>query len=266
MLKLSYWFLQESNVVLFFGLKNRLVVLTFADMFFKSDIKQKGGRDYRYYRLCESYREGRHIRNRTLLVVGDLESLLPADRIPLLGKRINQVYHEGKTFMISSLRDDRVEELCMEYVARLREAEKEERQRKKVAGIEEVYLDRTANSEVREAGAEWLCLQACRQLLLPEYFETFGWDGESAALAMTQVVSRAVCPASELRTARWLRENSALCELAGIDPEGITKDELYGMAHRLHRERDGLGRHFSSRTNDLFSLEDSIILYDLTYS
>ena len=173
--------------------------------------------DYTHYRLCESYREGRFIRNRTLLSVGDLETELPADKIGLLCKRINQVYYEGKTFIISTLRDKKVEALCMEYVSRLREAEKAVKEKNKVLGIEEVYVDKTTNSDVREVGAEWLCRQACGQLLLPEYFETFGWDKQSASLA-----------------------------------------------HRLYREKDGLERHFSNRTNDLFSLDDKILVFDLS--
>jgi len=36
------------------------------------------------------------------------------------------------------------------------------------------------------------------------------------------------------------------------------------MAHRLYREKNGLERHLSNRTNDLFSLDDRIIIYDLT--
>lgn len=233
-------------------------------MFFKTSIKQKGGAHYTHYRLCESYREGRFIRNRTLLSIGDLESELPADKISLLCKRLNQVYYEGKTFVISSFRDDQVEALCTNYVAQLREAETAEKAIKKAAGIEEVYVDKTTNSHVREVGAEWLSLQACRQLLLTEYFESTGWDKESARLAITQIVSRAVYPASEYKTNRWLKENSALCELTGTDASSITKDKLYGMAHRLYREKDGLERHLSSRTNDLFSLDDRIIIYDLT--
>lgn len=233
-------------------------------MFFKTSIKQKGGLAYTHYRLCESYREGRFIRNRTLLSVGDLETELPADKIGLLCKRINQVYYEGKTFIISSLRDEKVEALCMEFVSRLRDAEKAVKEKNKALGIEEVYVDKTTNSDVREVGAEWLCRQACWQLLLPEYFETFGWDKQSASLAMTQVIGRAVYPASELKTARWMKENSALCELTGIDPSSITKDKLYGMAHRLYREKDGLERHFSNRTNDLFSLDDKILVFDLS--
>lgn len=233
-------------------------------MFFKTSIKQKGGVDYTHYRLCESYREGRFIRNRTLLSIGDLESKLPADKIGLLCKRINQVYHEGKTFVISSFRDERVEALCADYVGRLREAETAEKAIKRAAGIEEVYVDRTTNSHVREVGAEWLGLQACRQLLLPEYFESTGWDKESAGLAITQVISRAVYPASEYKTNRWLKENSALCELTGTDASTITKDKLYGMAHRLYREKNGLEHHLSTRTNDLFSLDDRILIFDLT--
>lgn len=233
-------------------------------MFFKTSIKQKGGVDYTHYRLCESYREGRFIRNRTLLSIGNLESELPVEKVKLLCKRINQVYHEGKVFMISTLRDDRVEALCKKYVEQLHEAGKEEKQKKKAAGIEEVYVDKTTNSHVREVGAEWLCLQACGQLLLPEYFEATGWDKGVARLAMAQIISRAVYPASELKTVRWLKENSALCELAGVDPSGITKDRLYAMAHRLYRDKDGLERHFCNRTNDLFSLDDRIIIYDLT--
>jgi len=102
-------------------------------MFFKTSIKQKDGAHYTHYRLCESYREGRFTRNRTLLSIGELESELPADKISLLCKRINQVYYEGKMFVISSFRDDRVEALCTNYVAQLREAETAEKAIKKAA-------------------------------------------------------------------------------------------------------------------------------------
>lgn len=239
-------------------------VTTFVSMFFKTSIKQKGGVDYTHYRLCESYREGRFIRNRTLLSIGDLESELPAGKISLLCKRVNQVYYEGKTFVISSFRDDQVETLCAKYVAQLREAETAAKAIRKAAGIEEVYVDKTTSGHVREVGAEWLSLQACRQLLLPEYFESTGWDKESAGLAITQIISRAVYPASEYKTCRFLKENTALCELTGADASTLTKDKLYGMAHRLYREKNGLERHLSNRTNDLFCLDDRIIIYDLT--
>jgi hypothetical protein len=94
--------------------------------------------------------------------------------------------------------------LCTKYVGLLHEAQKIEKAKKKAAGIEQVYIDRTTNSDIREVGGEWLCLQACRQLLLPEYLETFGWEKQDIALALTQIIARAVYPASEYKTSRWV--------------------------------------------------------------
>lgn len=147
-------------------------------MFFKTSIKQKGGSDYTHYRLCESYREGRFIRNRTLLSIGDPESELPREKIGFLCKWINRVYYEGKTFIISTLQNERVEASCLKYVELLREAEKVEKERKKSAGIEGIFVDKTTHGDVREVGAEWLCLQACRQLLLPDILKP--WDGTNS--------------------------------------------------------------------------------------
>ena len=73
-----------------------------------------------------------------------------------------------------------------------------------------------------------------------------------------------IYPASELKTVSWIKENSAVCELTGYDPEKITKDKLYGISKKLYEEKSGLENHLSRCTNDLFKLQDKIILYDLT--
>jgi hypothetical protein len=83
-------------------------------------------------------------------------------------------------------------------------------------------------------------------------------------LAATQVISRAVYPASELKTTRRIRENSAVCELTGYDIEKLTKDKLYQSALSLYELKDDLEKHLSKHTNELFDIEDKIILYDLT--
>jgi len=83
-------------------------------------------------------------------------------------------------------------------------------------------------------------------------------------LAATQIVSRAIYPASELKTVRWIKENSAVCEFTGYDPDKVTKDRHYQSALHLYRTKDVLEKHLSKRTNELFDLEDKIILYDLT--
>jgi hypothetical protein len=91
-----------------------------------------------------------------------------------------------------------------------------------------------------------------------------GFTEEQIQLAATQIVSRAVYPASELKTASWIKENSAIGELTGYDCEKITKDRLYESALRLYAVKDQLEQHLSHKTNELFDISDKIVLYDLT--
>jgi hypothetical protein len=53
-------------------------------------------------------------------------------------------------------------------------------------------------------------------------------------------------------------------ELTGINTRRLTKDNLYKISHLLYSQKAGLEDYLSQRTNDLFNLEDRIILYDLT--
>jgi hypothetical protein len=69
---------------------------------------------------------------------------------------------------------------------------------------------------------------------------------------------------SELCTSRWIKENSSVCELTGYPVEKITKDQLYRISLKLYEEKSKLECYLSHRTNELFDMEDKIILYDLT--
>ncbi|MCH7411559.1 IS1634 family transposase [Belliella sp. DSM 111904] len=127
-----------------------------------------------------------------------------------------------------------------------------------------VDMDTLQHSNAREIGAENIAYQTWEKLNLTPLLLSVGFSPEQAMLAATQVVSRAVYPASELKTVRWVKENSAVCELTGCDMEKVTKDRLYKSALDLYKVRDSIESHLSRRTNELFDLEDKIILYDLT--
>jgi len=70
-------------------------------------------------------------------------------------------------------------------------------------------------------------------LQLAGYLRYIGFSEEDTQLAITQIISRAVYPASELETARWIRENSAVCELTDYPLKKITKDKLYRSSLKL---------------------------------
>jgi hypothetical protein len=73
-----------------------------------------------------------------------------------------------------------------------------------------------------------------------------------------------VYPASELETARWIQENSAVCEITKYPLEKLTKDKLYKSSLRLFEHKEDIEKYLSVKTNQLFDLQDKIYLYDLT--
>lgn len=130
--------------------------------------------------------------------------------------------------------------------------------------IEIVKLATLKNKDAREIGSEWLCKQAFDPLGIGDFLKRQKWDDEKISLATTHIISRAIYPASELKTVLFIKENFAVSAITGADKNKITKDRLYGISHKLYSVKDALEQHLSKRTNELFDLEDKIILYDLT--
>jgi len=140
----------------------------------------------------------------------------------------------------------------------------ESRKRMEAGDWQRVDMNSIENRDVRELGAEWMSLQTLRQLGIDRYVDAYKWSSHDRDLALAHIVCRAVYPASELKTLRYMQENSSICELLGLDVNEITKSVLYRISHRLYVEKEGLEKHLSSRTNELFDLEDRILLYDLS--
>ena len=227
-----------------------------------------------YYRLVESYRDERdRVSHRTLLNVGFIDKLVDIEQLNqvrrILCNRYEEALGQQKLFEIKQDNEPIVNQLVEEYWGRLvkenridvgqqEKKEPTERQRRMVDS------DSIRNYDVREIGSEWICYQALEQLQLPGFLIKIGFDDESMRLAITQIISRAVYPASELETARWIQENSAVCEITKYPLEKLTKDKLYESALRLFEHKDEIENHLSVKTNQLFDIQDRIYLYDLT--
>ena len=233
-------------------------------MYFKFSLRHNPATDQPdcYYRLVESYRnEYNRVCHRTLLNIGfvDLE-------VETLNKirRILQERFDRKAPLF-----EETDELALKwadyYWDKLIKTNKVDVSDKAFEKSKRmVDIDTLKHKNAREVGAEWMCYQALSQLTFKEKLESLGWEEEDIQLALTQVISRAVYPFSENRTTRWIKENSAICEITGYPIEKITKDKLYKSALDLYKIKDSLEKHLSQKTNELFDLQDKIYLYDLT--
>lgn len=217
-----------------------------------------------YYRLCESYRDEYGMpRQRMVIGLGRLDEIPTVDQKVLFNERINQLI-KGKPSLYGPCPDTAVEKLAQYYYGQIRLKRKVDKKGVAPEDIETVKINTLENKEIYNIGSESVCYQAFKQLGIDNFLAARGWDSEQINLAATHIISRAVYPASELKTASWIKENSAACELAGYDKGKITKDKLYGISHKLYREKTGLENYLSRCTNNLFDLHDKVILYDLT--
>jgi len=227
-----------------------------------------------YYRLLESYRNQiGNVCHRTILSAGFLDEL-SAEQLILIQKILTaKVANVNNSLFELPYSDDLV---VLDYVDRfytrmvkekridVLEEKPQAKPNKNGKDYQNIDINSLRNKDIREIGAEWLSYQAIGQLRIASFLEQQGWDISDIQLALTHIISRAVYPASELKTSSWIKENSAVCEVTGFDVEKITKDRLYQVSVQLYHEKEALEQYLSSRTNELFDIEDRIILYDLT--
>ena len=248
----------------------------FAFMYFKVSMRTnpETGQYSGYYRLVESFRDFRDkICHRTILNAGYLDELT-SDQLNLIQKILTErVKNTGNALFEVPCSDDAlvlhfVEKFYNRMIAEKRidvllDAPKK-KPFSKGKDLEIIDLNSIRNKDVKEIGAEWLSYQATEQLHLRAFLERQGLSNDDINLAQTHIISRAVYPASENETVRWIKENSAICEVTGFDIEKVTKDRLYQISKKLYTLKDNLEQHLSLRTNELFDIEDKIVLYDLT--
>lgn len=216
------------------------------------------------YRLVESYRNSTgRVCHRTILNIGFLEGDLSADQLNLIARRLTDLYQQKASLFPET--DPLVVKWVNEFWNRI--------VNEKRLGLtlynpdsRMIYTDTIRHNNVREIGAEWIYYNTWQQLGMDKVLIDNGFSESEVQLAQTQVFSRAIYPDSELATSKWIKENSAITEIMGFDLDRVNKDCLYKSALRLNTIQKQLEHHLSIRTNELFDIQDKIVLYDLTKS
>lgn len=215
-----------------------------------------------YYRLVESYRNAQgRVCHRTILNIGFIEDELSPEQLNIIARTLTDIYEQKETLFKQS--DPLINKWVSDLWSKIVAGQKLDLTLYK-NNSRMVDADTIEHKNVREIGSEWMCYNTWHQLGLDELLEEQGFSELDKQLAQTQIVSRAVYPASELATSKWIKENSAICELTGFPIKKMNKDRLYRGALKLYGIKERLEQHLSIKTNELFDIQDKIVLYDLT--
>lgn len=135
---------------------------------------------------------------------------------------------------------------------------------RRTATFEEIDTASIDTDKCREVGAEWLCLNMARELKISDFLKEKGFLQKETELALLCMISRAVFPGSEHKTAQLLEHNSSLYELFNTMNSAPNRFGLYRMAEQLSEHFDDFTNHVYQNTLDIFGLKDTLMIYDLT--
>lgn len=226
----------------------------------KTSIKSKSdGSHYFTYRLVESRRTGKGVRQHTLLNLG-ADFSLPQEKWPDLTRRIEEIL-SGQQSLFATDRD--IEKLAQSYAAKIissyQDIEKQEDN-----DFREVDLDSLEVSRPRTVGAEHVALETLRLLDLDRKLKDLGFNGPQTAAAIGTIIGRCCMPGSELATHAWLQERSGLGELIDYDFNNLSLYGLYQVSDQLLKKKAAIEEHLYEKQRSLFGLQETITLYDLT--
>ena len=231
------------------------------------------GEDEKYYRLKESYRDasGRPC-TRLLLTVGFIHGLSPVEirdvARGLTYKYDNQDKRELWNDKLCCY-SDVVRQKIDEYWKMLVEEDKLDLIHDAIEDSKEkahrmVDTETLEHKEARDIGAEWLCLQALRQVGFDKFLLSLGWAEEDVKLAIAHLIVRTVYTPSELRSMRIMQRNSAVCWLVDLALKDVKHRKVYSVADWFLKEKTRIEKYLCHVTDDLFRPTNRIMLFDLT--
>jgi transposase len=207
-------------------------------MYLRHTTRKKDGKVHRYWRLVRSVRVGRRVIQQTVAHLGELDEHGRLEARALARTLIG-------TPEQATLFDDGSSHLTVPV--RLKGI-RVERSRQ----FGDVYL---ALALWRGTGLAQLCEQ-----LLPTGKVQVPWE----KIASVLVAARLCEPSSELHIAEDWYRRTALSDLLQLKDEQVNKDRLYRALDELLVHKAAIETHLSQRCGELFSIQNEVLLYDVT--
>lgn len=126
-----------------------------------------------------------------------------------------------------------------------------------------VLVDGVRCDQSREAGPVHVGYQFWRRLELDSILEKVGLSQGARRLTLAMILNRLIHPTSELAMPDWIR-TTALADILGVDFSALAEDALYRNLDKLHEHRVAIESALADREQNLFGLDQTVFLYDVT--
>jgi transposase len=129
--------------------------------------------------------------------------------------------------------------------------------------VDGVLLDEVQHETVSELGPALVALDAWNRLGFDDCLRQLGFNDRQRRDAAATVINRLVASVSEHRLDQWVSQ-TALPELLGEKLLVQGDDRYYRVSDKLLLHQKSIEEHIRARQDSLFSLQRSVLLYDLT--
>ena len=226
------------------------------DVFFRT----KQIKDSQLLQLVEAYRNTQgQPRQRVIASLGN--ATLPAGDPRRLAKAVEDQINGQTEWLDEALTEDTAAWIV--HVAALAKRSKGATQVVSGTVIDGVLLDEIQTEQVVELGPQLVAMKAWDELGFTPMLQNLGMNPTAIATAQVMVANRLIEPLSEWALIDWAGR-TALPELLDVRLSKSTKDRLYRVSDELLKHRKPIEIALRGKSQDLFSLNRSVILYDVT--
>jgi len=254
-----------------------ILLLIFEPMYIRQTkkVNSKSGKVFKQYILVQAFRLDGKAKQKNILYLGSDDFLSDKSLRMKIAKALEEKIYKSRVIDSLSFYNDlgkqhqtRIDQWYAKYIEKNNDPDEGSilsvPSNSANSNFELVDTNSIDTHHCREVGAEWLCLNAAKDLGIDNYLSALGYSSKEVDLALLAIISRMVYPASEHKTAQWLDQNSALWELFDTMESSPNRFSLYRTALKLSSHFDDFTNSTYNQTMDIFGLEDTMMIYDLT--
>jgi len=226
-------------------------------MYIRKTTKKVKDKVYENYLLVESVMTSKGPCQKTICSLGYLKGR-PRKEWLLLAQKVETALKGQLTF---EKPESEVEEIVKK--AKVFESQEKKASKEKSDDVVAIHTDKVQMERAREVGPVHVGYQFWKKLKMDEILKQAGFSEKVRLLTLLMVMNRLIFPSSEYQMPDWIN-STALSDILSLDLASLNDEALYRNLDELHPKRGIIEALLAEKEKNLFNIDDTIYLYDLT--